>query len=306
VQDLFGTVLERRVIEIEIYADEIKPFTTTETSERWAYIGILVIPYEKKDELLASLLSKRRENGCDSEIKSNDLDHGPKHKLADAWLDILLSDQQERRIFFNILGINLSNLNYSAFGGSDFPTIYNRFFRTCVLGALASFFPTYNIVVRNVYHDAGDIQQHKLFPWHTISQLADRSDEVIFSCSEIQFIESDHREPNGCPESHLIQFIDLISGLLSQCLDCTSRKASRIKVSGRLHQLLHRMMHAPNNRNSSYGHCRKYTISFFPSRKLSDTQMFNSIARASSGFYQERRIVQQDRESGQLPLPLTK
>ena len=300
MKDLFGTTRGPKEIHIEIYADEIKPFTNKVTGEQWAYIGVLIVPSEKKDELLSSLLSARKKVGCESEIKSDDLDHAPKRKLAEAWLDILLSDQQSKRIYFNILGINLTNLNYHAFGGSDFQTIYNRFFRTCVSSALARCFSGYRIIVQNVYHDAGDMEYHELFPWHTIWRLADEREEVTFSCSKVEFVESDHRKkPGGCSESHLVQFIDLIMGLISQCLDYTSLKKSRIQVSSRLYELLDRMMNNPNNKNSSYGHYRKYMLSFFPSRKLSNAEMFDSMARAKSGFYQRRRIVQRELKSRQ-------
>jgi hypothetical protein len=296
MQDLFGEVHKPKETHIEIYGDEVKP-RTNQIGERWAYIGIVLIPIEKKNDLVNALCLPRAEINCHSEIKSRDLDHRPKRQLANAWLDILLSDQETRRIYFNILGINLSNLNYEAFGGSNFQTIYNRFFRTCVKSALNNCFPNCHITVRKVYHDAGDMQAHALFPWHVINRLSSECSDVTFLADTIEFVESDHGKPGGCRESHLIQFIDLIMGLTSQCLDFTSHKESVISVSSRLYGLIERMMHNHRNVNSRYGHYRKYTTSFFPSQNISTVQMFDSIVQATSGFYQERRVLQMEWEN---------
>ncbi len=57
-------------------------------------------------------------------------------------------------VYFNILGLNLTNMDLECFGEnrSRDLTIYNRFFRTALKGGAKYFFAEYDeIVVRNIY-----------------------------------------------------------------------------------------------------------------------------------------------------------
>src|SRR6267143_332947 len=117
--DLFGNPAHAEdPPRLELFADEIKGSTNRETLQRWHYIGVLAVPVEKKRELLERLQQARK--GCDSEIKSTDLDHSLKRTTATRWVNVLLGDHVHSSIYLNIVGINVSFLNRRAFGGDRF------------------------------------------------------------------------------------------------------------------------------------------------------------------------------------------
>jgi hypothetical protein len=296
-KDLFGVASEIETpIEVELFGDEIKNSVNTETKERWHYIGLLALPTSRKPGLLERLLPCRGD--CDSEIKASDLGHSPKRRTAERWLDVLLKDHQHRSIFVSIVGLNVSLLNKAAFGGDRFDHIYNRFFRTCIASGCKRFFGQSRVHVGQVWHDEGDLEHDDYFPWHSIFKLKDEQ-SLTFATNEIAFISSDHRDVRGCPESHLIQFLDLFMGLTKQLLDDTSRKAPHCDTARILCPLVQRMMNAPFNPNSRYGYMNKYVISFFPSRPLTDEEIADPVQRATSRFYTSRPLLQIERESGQ-------
>jgi hypothetical protein len=134
------TQLRSDHIEMEIFADEIRP-QKNRGGETWAYIAILIVPVQKKEMLLERLLSPRGQIPCDSEIKCRDLDKSNKRKLAEKWIDVVLTDKTERSIFFDILGLNMSRLHLASFGADWFRNSYNRFFRSCVIHGIHCCFP---------------------------------------------------------------------------------------------------------------------------------------------------------------------
>ena len=289
---------EPGVTDIEVFADEIKPFKNR-VGETWLYIGLLIVPVRKKQYLLDRLLSLRRRIPCDSEIKCHDLDKSTKRILASKWVDVVLTDKVYRSVFFDILGLNLSRLNLPAFGDEQFANIYNRFFRTCVLHGVHSCFVKRKVRIIEVFHDKGEQALHLLFPWHCIYAVEGQSDRISFVQRQVKFIDSDHRATDGCAESHLIQLIDLFMGLSSHCLDFVSGNQARTAVAQKLLPLLERMMASPLNINSSYGHAHKYLISFFPKKTLTARQLLDPFERRLSGFYQKRPLLLRDHLSAQ-------
>lgn len=290
-------------IKLEVFCDEIKGAQNSETGEIWDYICIVGIPIEKKQELLNKLQTIRNMHKCESEIKSIDLDHSPKRKTAEGWLDIVLQDQLEKKIYFSILGINRSKLNFSSFGGNNFSPIYNRFFRPTLLGLLKYSFAEYNkVIVKTIYHDKGELEDDEIFPWHVIDKISLSEHKIFFDCKNITFIDSDHRNPQGQHESHIIQLSDLLVGLTSECLDYTSHKPAKTLLGKKFYPLLERMINHPKNTRSSFGHYRKYLISFFPSEKLTLEEIQNHFRRAQSGFTTGRSMSLSEKATGQLNL----
>lgn len=285
--------------QFEFFADESKDSKNRLTGEKWHYAGLLAVPVDKKDDLLARLEDARK--GCDSELKSTDLDHLPKRRAAENWIDIILSDKGEDSIYISLLGLNATLLNPSAFGGDRFDRFYNRFFRSNLLFACKCFSSDGRARVHRVWHDEGQMRHHEYFPWHVIHRVG-QDPAVSFREREVRFIPSDHRKEEGRRESHLLQLIDLFVGLTRQLLDDTSQKESVCKVARRLAPLIERMMSALRNPHSRYGHKDKYVLSFFPSRSLDDVDLDNRFERARGKIYQQRRLAQIDRESGQLGL----
>lgn len=282
--------------EFEVYADESKQSRNRRTGEEWHYAGILAVPVEKKDDLISRLVDAR--DGCDSELKSTDLEHLPKRRAAENWIDVILSDTDEASIFISILGLNATRLNPSAFGGHRFDRFYNRFFRSNLLYACKCFSAGERTVVRRLWHDRGQMEHHDYFPWHVIHRT-EQDPAVEFRERQVRFIASDHRAERGRRESHLLQLADLFLGLTRQLLDDTSQKDSVCSVARQIAPLVRRMMQAPQNPHSRFGHKDKYILSFFPSRSLEDSDLDDRLSRARSGIFKERRLLQIERESGQ-------
>lgn len=185
--DLFdNTEGQPRATEIEIFADEIKDITNR-SGETWLYLAVLIVPKGKKERLLERLLAQRKRIPCDSEIKSTDLDKSTKRMLAEKWVDIILTDKDDRSSYFNILGLNLSRLHRRTFGNDQFGNVYNRFFRSCILSGINTCFPNRSVTVLNVYHDSGDQSEHAYFPWHCIYSIEEQSKRIRFANRQIQF-----------------------------------------------------------------------------------------------------------------------
>lgn len=297
--DLFDiTESQRRATEVEIFADEIKNITNR-LGETWLYLAIIIVPKRKKEQLLNRLLDARKRIPCESEIHCTELDKSTKRKLAEKWVDIVLSDKDERSLYFDILGLNLSKLHRRTFGQDKFGNIYNRFFRSCILHGISTCFPNRNLTVLNVFHDKGDQSKHEYFPWHCIYSIEEQFKRIHFAKRQIEFINSDHREVDGGIDSHFIQLVDLLVGLSSHCLDFVSTNKSRTKIAQKFLPLLERMMKNPMNVNSSYGHARKYLISFFPKKQLSARQLLDPFEKHLSGFYRTRPLLIRDDLSNQ-------
>lgn len=216
------------------------------------------------------------------------------------WVDVVLKDKDDRSLFFDILGLNLSKLHLPSFGSEQFGNIYNRFSRSCVLHGVNSCFRKRSVVVTNIFHDNGEQSHHPFFPWHCIYAIENQSKHITFQTSTIRFINSDHRKNDGCTESHFVQLIDLLVGLSSHCIDFVSRKEARTAVAQRFLPLLERMMTEPLNWKSSYGHAHKYLISFFPKKELSEVDLQDRSKRELSGFYQTRPLLLRDHLSNQM------
>lgn len=282
--------------EFEVFADESKDSRNRRTGEYWHYAGILAVPIEKKDDLIDRLIDARA--GCESELKSTDLDYLPKRRAAENWIDLVLSDKGEDSIFISVLGLNATRLNPSAFGGQRFDRFYNRFFRSNLLYACKCFSTGDRTVVRRLWHDRGQMEHHDYFPWHVIHRT-EQDPAVEFRERQVRFIASDHRVERGRRESHLLQLADIVLGLTRQLLDDTSQKESICSVARQLEPLVRRMMVDPYNPHSRYGHKDKYILSFFPSRSLAEADLGDRLSRARSRMFKKRRLRQIERESGQ-------
>lgn len=297
---------------VRLYADRIKP-RSNDLGQRWMYVGLLAIPDDCHARALEQLQDARQEVGYCSEIHFKELKnrsrtlHGDKTAVAKRWTNAVLRD--DAKIFhFYFLGINLSNLEHSAFGtGWDKPpNIYNRFFRSAVAYAIRGFFGSHRpITVSYVFHDKDDIESHGLFDWHTIRKLSSPEEGITFDTGRIQFIDSDHeKEPKFPQESHFIQLTDVLAGGMAHCLDATSKKKGCCEVAGCLLPLLERLTDPKRarNPNSRFGYFRRIAVGFFPSKRLSRKQLEDSVQKARSGFYIKRRLLLKERLTHQMTL----
>jgi hypothetical protein len=279
------------------------------------YIGLLLVKAEDREKVLDYLLSKRNEIGYDGEVHFSELTnysyanvYAEKTKLAKSWIEYVLSENKTRYIYFYILGLNLSKIQYQAFGkGKDRArNIYNRFFRSSVLYCLKSFFSEYkNIVVDQIFHDKGHLDNDELFNWHTIWRIETAENRISFNSEYILFIDSDHHKEKKFPEeSHLIQLTDLILGATSQCLDAKSNKDGCNEIAQTFLPFIERLNdeNRCNNPNSRYDYFRKCSLSFFPKARLTMKQLDDKWEKLRSGFYRNRSLLLKEKFSPQMKL----
>jgi hypothetical protein len=111
---------------------------------------------------------------------------------------------------------------------------------------------------------------------------------IVFNHPELTLVAADHRnETVWRLQSHVIQLVDILVGGFSQCLDCTSSGRGCIAVARILQPLVKRLTQLPNNKNSRY--FGKYSVGFFPSRRLSIEDL-NTMERYRSSFYYSRNL----------------
>lgn len=267
---------------LTLFADERKRITNS-CGNTWSYIGLMAVPTDRLADVHGNIMSLRAKVGFEYPIKFRDvkMPKGEKYELVMALVAKFVEAGQRasNEYFFYLFGVNQSRVRYESFGGSiddrnTFSAMYQRFFRTAVIGGLKYFCDkSYRpIVVDAVYHDSeGNLEEHPLFRWHTLRQAAmDEAFEV--RCKEVEFVSSDHRD-EPCEvlarvcASHILQYVDVILGAMSHCLDYGNPNPGKDGVARRVAPLLSRMVNCPLNKNSSYGHYKRYCVGFFPDTK---------------------------------------
>lgn len=300
-------------VHLNLYCDEIKETEIRDPvfgDEKWAYIGLLIVPVSIEAKLVSRLLDKRCGNPkgpkkwgtcsppCpyhaknDKEVHYQKLDSMDEYFIGKRWLRFLLTDTC--LTYFHILGINLGHLDYSCFGEAKpserFGRIYNRFFRTAVLKSVKSYFHQYEtIIISSVVHDRTEMAYGDYFPWHVIYRI-DRDDKKIgFDCEEIKFLDSDHRTSLD-PRSHLIQYTDLILGAAFNALHWASQDKNKTDIALRMVPLLERLMHSPGNVNSRFQYVGRQTIDFFPARRVESLAERGQELGGRPSFYKIREL----------------
>lgn len=310
MKDLFGSQkVDNSVINLNLFCDEAE-------SQNWLYLGILIIPTTRENELIQDLLNRRCGNHakkmiwnkcaniCKYHAKNDTHIHFQNiHKVKDKffiakkWIDYLLSDRVI--IHFYILGLDMNKMDISQFGKKrQQGNIYNRFFRTAILKSVKSYFHKCDsIIIDNIYHDNNlSLETHQHFPWHPMFFISNNDEKIIIKAKEIIFIDSDHRISNN-RYSHLIQFIDLILGCTHNCLHHTSKNNDKEIITLQSLKLIQRIIEKPNNRNSQYNYVGRQKIEFFPKydlRNLTETEL-EIKNKKMSAFYTERHIKIKDR-----------
>ncbi|MEO0268970.1 MAG: hypothetical protein ABIN73_04420 [candidate division WOR-3 bacterium] len=307
MRDLFGNEIVEDPIEVNIYADEIQSKECPYTKEQWFYIGIIV--EDIKNSLLDDIIRIRYCNNFDKTSpyykKNNRVIHWVEINDADTknickrWFEYILNPgKSERKFYTYILGINNSKLNEEKFGGTDFNTRYNRFFRSTILYALKTFFPNKKIIVKNIFHEKGPQQCDEYFPWHCIYKITEREENIDFECDEILFLPKDHKEDE---RSNIIQLCDAFMGAcISIIHGIKESKRSKYKeeLMDLILPLITRMIDEPQNINSKYCHANRIMIRFFPKHKTAP----DHINKVQNQFYTRRQLYYFEKKSGQIRL----
>jgi hypothetical protein len=175
----FGNKTTTKDLSITVYADERKKL-----DERWDYMCLFFFPTDKIEEFCKLLaFAREKANNYSGEMKFaaiNKKGKGEKFKVAKEWVNVVIEDglQKKENIFFSILGIDRNNLDFSAFGKGNsnygkYANVYNRFFRSVLVGGLKYFFSNAgNIIVDSIFHDTeGNLETHEYFSRHSIFKI---------------------------------------------------------------------------------------------------------------------------------------
>jgi len=335
---LLSTPLNKK-IELDIYSDEVfngvDPFDNT----NWMYLGALFVPTDCKTEVLKNLNDLRcikshnwnaSESDCpesctfhkenNTEIHFKEIHRSSaRYMIAKKWISFFNKEacQKHRKMLYcNILGINLSNISYCEFdsGGKTELNIYNRFYRTLLMGGLNYFFKDYSsIVVNSIFHDRGSQEYHEFFSWHPIQKTELGIDKLNIHCDEIELLDSDHRI-SKTDESQFIQLTDLILGATFSTIHNSSNNPRKKEVSELFKPVLHKLLNRkkiPNGQmigdyyKSNY--YRTYQISFFPQNKMTPEEIITYLDLHGSvqktekmkmdNFYYSRFIGSQNQQT---------
>ncbi len=312
---------------LNLYCDEVKncriKIRSTNEIQNWTYIGILIVSDHIQSKLFTDINNLRcladkaqNWNNCNrnciyheknnTEIHYNKTDNTIKYKIAKRWIDYWLEDRN--LIYYYILGINVNKLDKQNFGPKEQQdrgsTIYNRFFRTALQSSLSWYFgKNKNIIVKDIFHDKGNGEEHQYFPWHSIYKTEKEYDNIKFQSNNINFIDSDHRKPTGHPyHSHFIQFIDIILGCYVNCLHKNSTNENKLNLAIKSFDIVKRIIENPFNKNSKYNYHKRQSIQFFPRHNLIglDKNSLEYRQKQKDNFYGGRPLLIEQEITGQL------
>jgi len=297
--DLFWDEINDSIV-VNVYADEVQSRECPYTKHLWHYIGIVI---ERLDNpLLQDIIDARFRNNFDETSpyfsKNNQTVHRVEIASADARnicdrrFDYILDREQNGDKFYAyVLGINASYLNDDEFNALDaFNSSYNRFFRSAILYSLKKFFPWKQVVVQQIYHEEGQQQNCKYFPWHTISMVNKQESSISFMCNEIIFLPKDHKKDVN---SNLIQLCDVFLWACTSILhgiEHTNRSLYRKPLIDKIFPLIKRLIINPDNKNSSYQYINKMCIRFFPKNPSG----IGDVERYKNQFYTNRPLSYPD------------
>lgn len=287
-------------IDLEIYSDEIWRVELDTDDSVWIYLGALFVPVDAKQEYIRLLNDlrcikyndwKNNKGLCshpcryhdknDTEVHFKELDRSnARFRIAKNWIDVLKNVRigDNKKLYFNILGLNLSNMDLELFGSNknNDMIIYNRFYRTVLLSGLNYFFKKFNrVVVNKIYHDKGGQSSDVLFPWHSISKINFENKRISIVDKNIDFLDSDHRISRK-DESIFIQLVDLMLGATYFCLHNPSSANNKIEIARAMRPILEVLL---DRKKAEYSNAfvgkyykskyrRTYQVSFFPKNKI--------------------------------------
>lgn len=326
-------------MELEIFSDETYIF-----NKKYVGIGCLFVPTSFKDKLVNKLLSCRCLNNKntskwqinpDSCKLFNDNLCIPQHHInndceihykkfrknmsfsrriiSERWIDLLVNNNklssEDEKIYFNILFLDLEKLDSKFFGEDKTGNnIYNRFYKTTIIGPMKYFFKNYNsITIKEIFHDnADDKKSHDYFYWHAPFTL-DCEHNITVKNKEITFIDSNHRKYEPTNENYknatLIQFIDLILGCTSHAIFRESKDMEKMRLYEKYYPLISRIWEHPRNKNSKYKYFRSQQVSIFPKDKITYyTDLYGNIKRRPGKFHRDIRLIEPNLTSNTIPL----
>lgn len=274
-------------IELEIYFDEIGP----EQKCNYVIIGALFVPCNNKKELFAQFMNIRclnennnewynqfdscpYKNKCrkdlhdmnDVEVHFADIkDSRVNRSLIEISKTWLKQFSNNKKMFANILYIDLNNLDASFFGGENKKAnIYNKFFRTVINYGLKTYFRIYDkIILKNIFYDKKEeLERHYFFNYRNLEKLKYESSGNVEFLNKIIFVDSDHKKEEKYPkESHFIQLVDLIIGSIRHNIFRISNSKKKDDVARKIRPVLNKL-------RENYLDSSILRVSFFPKNKI--------------------------------------
>ena len=328
------------LIELDVYADEI-------IEEDYICFGCLFVPLNNKRESINSLKDSRCQGrrlsfewdsdncsykyGCkkeyhdlnNSEIHFQNIDHTKSKTvktISKDWLKLLLRGFQKNlgHFYVTITYIELKKMDLKHFGHEKvIETIYNRFFRSSILGGAKYFFNrNYNkITINSIYHDQSDSKEgHEYFPWHTGYKINSKRDKKVSVINEdIIFLDSNHRyyldnEKDLVPEAQFIQLIDLIIGTTRQNIYDSSKDSFKNEIAMEIRPVLKNLLE--DEYDIYQNNYRNYvSISFFPKTAGIENEklLFPDVLREARGnFYNHKKLQMEEFDPKQKSLDFFK
>ncbi len=296
--DIFGNVNLPKEIRCFVYHDE------REIPKRWLYHGFLFVPIGFKKQLIDTLEKERAASTWEKEIRFSNLkDTRTMNDLAIRWAN-LFCNSLHNSTYFYLLGVNYTNLAKDLWNTKtkDFK-IYNRFFQIGLYGAIKWFFLNQNagfkkVVIQNIFSDTKSRTPQDKFHSQPIAEINFKAviqgEPIAFTFKSLEITEVDSNHDDEAKykdESHIIQYVDLTIGGISQVLDNTSNHEGKCKVAEILVNAdLPKVIMGGRKFKSIY--YKKYAASFFPKNKLAKKEIINkSIFTQKNQFYDERILT---------------
>lgn len=296
--DLFGNSVAPKKIDCNVYHDE------REIPSRWLYHCFLFVPIDFENQLSAMLGKERKASTWEKEIRFSILrDTRTMNDLAIRWIKLFCSSLYDNTYLY-FLGVNYDSLTKDLWNTQtrDFK-IYNRFFQIGLYGAIKWFFLNQSagfqkVIIQNIFSDAKSRTPEDKFHFQPIEEIdfktLIKSESVTFRQEKIIEVDSDHCKETTYPDrSHIIQYVDLVIGGISQVFDNTSIHEGKRKVAETLvyYSIPKEIMGYKNSHfNSIY--YKKYAVSFFPKDKMSKNEIESkTIFSKKHQFYNERVLT---------------
>lgn len=306
--DLFNIPVQNKEIKCNVFHDE------RILSKSWLYHGYLFIPFDKEDKFVGSLLQQREKSTWNKELHFHKLNNTlTQNDLANRWLN-LFCNQNMKSSYFYFFGVDLTKVDKSLWNDNqtrDFK-IYNRFFQIGLYGALKWFFLNKSagfdkVTIKNIYSDSKTRESEDNFHTKPIFEIGTKAfindEHIKFENHEILEVDSDHeKEALYKEQSHIIQYVDLITGTFGQILDNTSEHQGKCNCAEKMLQnSLPIQIMEFNASNFKSVYYKKYGLSFFPKNKLSKKQIISQdIYFKKDQFYNLRHLAYANKNQGKL------
>ncbi|MDK2886472.1 MAG: hypothetical protein PWP54_1030 [Thermosipho sp. (in: thermotogales)] len=275
----------KKDIYVNMFVDEKK-----KVNNRWNYIGMLIVKEEFEEEII-SFFKRTQEEEKVKEMKYENVKiNGGKYNVAMKWLDFLCDgflSHPECKFFVNILGIDMEKLDYSCFGAKKemekYYRSYGRFFRTIIKSSWSHFFKNkdFNYVIRKVFHDTeGVLENEQPYFKRQLKKAFEEDESLQIEDMEIKFVNSNPSKEKVYKEySYLIEFIDLVLGVVSFAFDDEKAKAKKLQARKKMVLKIDDILQQITYNKASYykAYLKNFDISFFPKNTYNENIPIESL-----------------------------